>query len=124
MDKTYQYLKTALDTVSYAQEVTMQNISNVNTKEYHAKTVDFKSQLSDLMKYDNATYTDEQRVEEIKNFKAKTEFRRNDLKKDENDVDLNEEMIELSETQLIHDGLINSINRKIELRNLVIKGDR
>lgn len=122
MDFTYKLLKKGLDSSMLRQEVTMHNISNVNTHGYKAKRVDFERQLQTAVK--NHKLNGTKANYSLNNLKPTVTRDRTKVGRDGNSVDLNEEMINLSTNQIYYNGLVNQVNKKVAIRRYVINGGR
>lgn len=122
---TIDALKYALDGLSRQQEVLGQNIANVDTPNYKAQTVDFQSSLKLALGKNKVMPLSTTHVEHIDLsnglFGYETAFRRGgSVRADGNDVDIDVEMEQMTETNIQYQALTQMISRKfLAIKNIV-----
>lgn len=135
-DLSFTLLRKGLDALSARQTVIANNIANVETPNYKAADVTFEESLRRAVVPDapnlRLTETDpdhlnrrgerQQHIEEIEH----RTFRRNDtsMRKDGNNVDVENEMIRLAETGLNYQTMTTLATKKLALLRMVIQETR
>jgi flagellar basal-body rod protein FlgB len=119
-------LERGLDYASLNQKVISQNIANVDTPNYKAKEVEFKSVLDHSMNQLEANRTDSrhftfQSSDTHPAVKTKTAYQYNH---NGNGVDLDKEMSEMAENQIYFNALSDRINGKFNSLKSVIRGGK
>jgi flagellar basal-body rod protein FlgB len=121
--ETIQSLERALNYSSLKQKVIANNIANVDTPNYKAKDVSFRTELQRALQ---ANRTDPRHFE----FKAGlTSFpiitRPNiTYNHNGNSVDIDKEMSELAENQIYYSALVERLNGKFQTLKTVIRGGK
>ena len=123
---TFNILEHGLDYSSVKQKVISHNIANVDTPNYKAKEVQFKSEFQRALQSLEAHRTHPKHFE----FKRSTSNRfsivqRNGVEYNHNgnSVDIDKEMSELAANQIYYNALIERLNGKFNtLRNVITGG--
>lgn len=119
---TIQSLEKSLDFATAKERAISNNISNVDTPNYKAKTIDFKNILENELA---AKRTNPKHVSfnenSTQNFPTKT---RNNTtyNNNGNNVDIDREMTSLAKNQIYYQGLIDRVNGKFGDIQTVIRG--
>jgi flagellar basal-body rod protein FlgB len=120
-DYSYSIAKLALDGLSQRQMAISNNIANVDTPGYHAQTVDFKSVLKHVtnqneligMKTTNPLHLTSTTDNSVRFFETKrpdgTE------RADGNDVDIDVELTDMSETGIEYQAVSQAVSLKLQL---------
>ncbi len=120
-DYSYSIAKLALDGLSQRQMAISNNIANVDTPGYHAQTVDFKSVLKRMtnkneligMKTTNPLHLTSTTNNFVRFFETKrpggTE------RADGNDVDIDVELTDMSETGIEYQAVSQAVSLKLQL---------
>ncbi|OAT82848.1 flagellar basal-body rod protein FlgB [Bacillus sp. MKU004] len=118
-------LESGLDYASLNQKVISQNIANVDTPNYKAKEVDFKTVLNQTMQLDakrtdsrHFTFKSADTHPAVKSRNA-YQFNHNG-----NGVDLDKEMSNMAENQIYFNALSDRINGKFNSLKTVIRGGK
>ena len=126
-DSTFSALKYALDGLSRQQEVLGQNIANVDTPEYKAQTVDFQSSLKQALNKSKVMPLSTTHAGHIDltdgplGFQAA--FRRGgSVRADGNDVDIDVEMEQMTETNIQYQALTQMISKKFQVVKNIVSG--
>lgn len=117
-----QLLEKSLTYSSLKQKVISNNIANVDTPNYKAKEVSFKTELENA--YFKAQRSDNRHIEfkrgsskiEI-NTRANTSYNHNG-----NNVDIDKEMVDMAQNQIYYNLLVDRINGKFNGLKEVLKG--
>lgn len=122
---TISSLESGLDFSATKSKAISQNIANVDTPHYKAKTVSFKDVFSEVKNASLEAYrTDERHIP----FKVRTShpgvysytnFR---YRQDGNGVDMDKEQADLASNQIYYNALIDRLNGKFNSLQNVIKG--
>jgi len=117
-------LENAIDYSNQKQKVIAQNIANVDTPNYKAKTVTFKDSLSSAM---NANVTSSKHI----SFSATNNSSTAVVSKSNatynnsgNSVDMDKEMTDLATNQIYYNALIDRISGKFSSLENVIRGGK
>jgi flagellar basal-body rod protein FlgB len=118
-------LERGLDYASLNQKVISQNIANVDTPNYKAKEVEFKTVLNESLQLD-AKRTDPRHfafksAETHPAVKTRTAYQYNH---NGNGVDLDKQMSEMAENQIYFNALSDRINGKFNSLKTVIRGGK
>lgn len=122
---TINLLETGLNYSSLKQKVISNNIANVDTPNYKAKTVAFKKELNDAMVI-AANRTDYRHFD----FKTKqTPFmivqnNKVTYNHNGNSVDIDKEMTNLAQNQIYYNALTENLNHEFNVLKTVIRGGR
>ncbi|HZG61098.1 MAG TPA: flagellar basal body rod protein FlgB [Anoxybacillus sp.] len=124
---TFHVLEQGLDYSSLKQKVISHNIANVDTPNYKAKEVHFKTELSNALQSLEAYRTHPKHFE----FKKKTPSNflvtmRNDVlyNHNGNSVDIDKEMSNLAANQIYYNALVERLNGKFNSLKNVIRGGK
>lgn len=131
LDKSFNsvnFFKKALDASWLKNQAISNNMANVNTPGYKKETVNFEAALKGALDQQNGlsmkttheghmdiNNPSEPRIEKVSN----TSFRM-----DDNNVDIDVEMAELSKNQLQYNALTNQLNAQLQRLRSVITGGR
>jgi flagellar basal-body rod protein FlgB len=125
MDFTYNLLKKGLEASQTRQETILHNIANVNTENYRAKKVEFENALRrEINRQEELELTHPKHFDINGATTRISEKKVNKVDRNNNDVDLTEEMVDLTTNQLFYNGVVQQINKKIAIRSYVINGGR
>lgn len=121
-------LENALNYSSLKQKVISQNIANVDTPNYKAKSVSFKAELENaLVKSFEAKRTDVRHYE----FKSRNSVfpgvvvkGNHNYNENGNSVDLDKEMADLAKNQIYFNALTERMNGKLNTLQSVIRGGK
>ncbi|MED1437502.1 flagellar basal body rod protein FlgB [Aeribacillus composti] len=118
-------LEQAIRISSLNGKVIANNIANVDTPGYKAKTVDFKNVLDQQIKLD-AYRTNPSHLPFVGSESTSiVETRTNSVyQHNGNNVDIDQEMAKLAENQIFYNALIDRLNGKFNSLKTVIKGGR
>lgn len=124
--KTFTALERGLDYASLNQKIISQNIANVDTPDYKAKEVDFKSFLGQSMNQLEAKRTDArhftfQAAGTNPAVKTKSAYQYNH---NGNGVDLDKEMSDMATNQIYFNALTDRLNSKFNTLQSVIRGGK
>jgi flagellar basal-body rod protein FlgB len=115
------FLEKALDRSSMTQRVIAQNIANVDTPNYKAKRVEFKSELQSAFQ---ARRTDPRHF----SFSGDSGGMRivtdnsHAVQNNGNNVDMDSEMVDLAKNQIAYQAYSEAISRKFNEWKIVLKG--
>lgn len=130
--KNDQLIKSALEGLTARQRTIADNVANVDTPEFKASRVSFETALKQasgtvdqplkMFKVENAVAGPGEAPADLK----PTVIQETDLgrRNDGNNVDIDREMLELSDTNVRFNGLIQSMNSKISNLRYAINGGR
>jgi flagellar basal-body rod protein FlgB len=124
--RTFTNIERGLDYASLNQKVISQNIANVDTPNYKAKSVDFKSVLHNSIHQLEAKKTDSRHFTfhstgQHPAVKTKSAYQYNH---NGNGVDLDKEMSEMASNQIYFNALSDRINGKFNSLKSVIRGGK
>lgn len=126
-DATAQAVKSALSGLTKKQEVISQNLANVDTPAYQAQNVDFQTTLNNtingtgtlhLVKNNSAhmdTASSQKDFVQISSRKGGTD------RADGNNVDIDVEMVDMTETVVNYQAMVQTLTKKYNLLKTVIK---
>lgn len=121
-------LERALDYSSLKQKVISQNIANVDTPNYKAKDVSFKSVLQNELDHTFNTYrTDNRHIDFSDSSSSSTGIitqRNVQYNHNGNSVDMDKEMSNLATNQIYYNALIERLNGKFSTLQNVIRGGK
>ncbi|WP_201713783.1 flagellar basal body rod protein FlgB [Rossellomorea arthrocnemi] len=123
---TFTTLENGLNYASLNQKVISQNIANVDTPNYKAKKVEFKSMLNQSLQQLEATRTNSRHftfhsTNQNPAIKTKSDFQYNH---NGNGVDLDQEMSEMATNQIYFNAISDRINGKFNSLQSVIRGGK
>jgi flagellar basal-body rod protein FlgB len=123
---TFTTLENGLNYASLNQKVISQNIANVDTPNYKAKKVEFKSMLNQSLQQLEANRTNSRHFTFHSNsqepaVKTKSAFQYNH---NGNGVDLDQEMSEMATNQIYFNAMSDRINGKFNSLQSVIRGGK
>jgi flagellar basal-body rod protein FlgB len=116
-------LENAINYSNQKQKVIAQNIANVDTPNYKAKTVTFKDSLSSAM---NANVTNSKHMSFSANNASTTVVSKSGVtyNNSSNSVDMDKEMTDLATNQIYYNALIDRISGKFSSLENVIRGGK
>ncbi|SFA74149.1 MULTISPECIES: flagellar basal body rod protein FlgB [unclassified Bacillus (in: firmicutes)] len=119
-------IENALNYSSTKQKVISQNIANVDTPNYKAKDVSFKSIYKDAVNSSLHANRTDYRHFEFKGGTSSAIINRKDVQYQHNgnSVDLDKEMSELATNQIYYNAMIERMNGKFSTLNNVIRGGK
>jgi flagellar basal-body rod protein FlgB len=120
---SFQTLEQALDYAALKQKVIAHNIANVDTPNFKAKEVQFRTQFQQALE---AYRTDPRHFEFKANINKFLVTTKNDLvyNHNRNNVDIDREMSDLAANQIYYHALIERLNGKFNSLKTVIKGGK
>ncbi len=125
---TFNLLDQALTYSSLKQKVISQNIANVDTPNYKAQDVSFKSILqNELGQNFETNRTDSRHIDFSDNTESQSAIitRQNvQYNNNGNSVDMDQEMSDLAANQIYYDALIEQMNGKFSALQTVIRGGK
>ncbi|MEQ6375319.1 flagellar basal body rod protein FlgB [Bacillaceae bacterium S4-13-58] len=121
---TIQNLERSLDYASAKNKVISQNIANIDTPGYKAKSVEFKNVLESTL---DAKRTNPKHIpfqnDNLVPYRIK-EQQTTAYNHNGNNVDIDKEMTELAKNQIYYQALVDRINGKFNSLETVLKGGR
>ena len=120
-------LGNALDYASLKQKVISQNIANVDTPNYKAKDVSFKTIFQNEMNQGfNTNRTDPRHIDFSSDSNSPEIVTRQNVEYNNNgnSVDLDQEMSDLATNQIYYDALVEQLNSKFSTLQNVIRGGK
>lgn len=122
IDKTMQAAKSALDGLSQRQNAISRNIANIDTPGYQAQTINFEEALNKALK-PSGTSLSLNRTQAAHLEMPKTETNFNSIsyrpggseRADGNNVDLDVELTDMSETNIVYQAVTAAIKKKFDL---------
>lgn len=118
----------ALNYSSLKQKVISQNIANVDTPNYKAQDVSFKTILQNELGQDISTYKTDQRHLDFTaspNAQSGIVTKQNvQYNNNGNSVDVDQEMSDLATNQIYYDALVEQMNGKFSTLQNVIRGGK
>ncbi len=123
IDKTMQAAMTALDGLSQRQNAISRNIANIDTPGYHAQTVNFEEALTRALKSPGGgnlkmSLTDNAHLEAPqsgKNYMTSSYRPGGSERVDGNNVDLDVELTDMSETTITYQAVTAALKKKFDL---------
>lgn len=108
-----------MDVATLRHQTIINNIANVNTKDYKASYVSFEEEFKKAIE----NSTDEQAIDEVQPKVIKDNT--TSMRQDGNNVDIDSEMANLAANQLLYDSLVQRVSGKIStLRYVISEGKR
>jgi flagellar basal-body rod protein FlgB len=120
-DATTQVVKSALNGLTKKQEVISQNLANVDTPAYQAQTVDFQTTLNNTINGSGTLRLIKNNSAHLESTSSQKDFVQISARKggtdraDGNNVDIDTEMVDKTETVCELPGNGSNINQKITL---------
>jgi flagellar basal-body rod protein FlgB len=125
---TISSLENALDYSSSKQKVIAQNIANVDTPNYKAKSISFKSAFQEALGNTINTYRTDKRHYTFQKYNSAPAMivNNNQVSYNENgnSVDIDKEMADLAANQIYYNALTERINGKFSTLQNVIRGGK
>lgn len=122
IDPTLSLAQNALQGLSFRQEVISQNIANVDTPGYQAQEVDFETTLQNALDSSGSlplTVTDDRHVlgvmSEGENMYEISLREGGSTRADGNNVDIDQELEQMTETGITYQALITGVTKKLNL---------
>jgi flagellar basal-body rod protein FlgB len=125
-DSSTRAARVALDGLSLRQQAISRNLANIDTPGYHAQTVDFEETLQHLLNTGSSlpmeiTNTAHQ-VSDAQQLKFSTEARPGGtFRADQNNVDVDVEMMDMSETGIQYQAVSQALSQKLLLLKTLAK---
>jgi flagellar basal-body rod protein FlgB len=125
-ENTYSLLKRSLDASAERGRVIAHNIANVNTKGYKALKVKFEEKLQETLQ-GNSVNLIATHENHIKDSSSETSYEivkdnSSSMKLDGNNVDIDNEMTNLSANNIMYNALISQANSRLSMRRYIISG--
>lgn len=125
-DTSSRVAKTALDGLSLRQQIISRNIANIDTPGYQAQTVDFQETLARLSNNDNLLpleTTNEAHLTTAESDALMSTSLRpgGTLRADQNNVDIDVEMADMSEAGIQYQAISQAISKKLLLLKTLSK---
>ena len=124
-NKTFSSLEKAINISQQRQTNIVSNISNLETPNYIAKDIDFKSAMAQALKSEKnmgLASTNPRHIDEVKNVAQKAmSYEETEGWNGFNSVNIDKEMNKLIENNLMHRAAIEALLRKITLLKDVIR---
>ena len=126
---TYNLLKSSIDASGARAKVISNNISNVNTPGFKASSVSFEDNLNKVIKGEHIALTKTNKMHigdsegSGQGYKVETD-NSTSMRSDGNNVDIDKEMVKLSENNMYYNFLISRISGQISSRRYVITEGR
>lgn len=128
-DRTTDLLKSVLDLRAKNQQVISSNIANAETPGYSAKSFEFESHLKSAMEGGSMqpTPTHPKHIPPQNTSLSQVNGTLTTIKDktgigDENSVNVDQEMVKLSENQLLYEAAVTMLNKKMSLLKYTING--
>lgn len=125
--KTISSLEQGLNYSATKGRVISQNIANVDTPNYKAKSVSFKDVLADVQNAGLKAYKTDQKHIDFNNTRSANnvfDYSNFRYRHDGNGVDMDKEQADLAKNQIYYNALVDRINGKFSTLQNVIKGGR
>lgn len=129
VDRTADLLKSVLDLRAKNQQVISSNIANAETPGYSARTLEFEEHLKNALDGGSlrptATHPEHIPLENTQFSEIKGSITSRKDKTgigDENSVNVDQEMVKLSENQILYEAAITMLNKKMSLLKYTING--
>lgn len=119
-DNSTRAAKLALDGLSQRQQVISRNIANVDTPGYRAKSFEFEEALRNVFNRKKGLAMTATSASHITSTTPKIGFSVNDrpggsVRADQNNVDIDAELVEMSETGIVYQAVSQSVSKKLQL---------
>ncbi|MBI9047921.1 MAG: flagellar basal body rod protein FlgB [Anaerolineaceae bacterium] len=121
-DSAISLAQKALNGLSYRKDLIAQNIANVDTPGYLAKEVNFETAIKHVMSGNDSIQQKKTREGHMSpneisgsNFYNVRNRPGGSLRNDGNDVDIDQELVEMSETELKYQALTQVITKKLSI---------
>ncbi|KOA21019.1 flagellar basal body rod protein FlgB [Clostridium homopropionicum DSM 5847] len=124
--KNYDLLKKSLDVSVERGRVIANNIANFNTKGYKRYYVTFEDSLKESQEELALEVTDEKHIKNSVEY-GKSEIKKDEstsMRKDGNNVDVDNEMTNLAANTLKYNALITELNSRISMKRYIISGGK
>lgn len=125
-EKTYSLLKKSLNASVERGRIIANNIANVNTKEYKRHYVTFEENLQEITGKVELTTTNKKHISNKVEY-GEVEVKRDEatsMRKDGNNVDIDNEMTNLAANTLKYNALITELNSRMSVKKYIISGGR
>lgn len=126
-DATTQVVKSALNGLTKKQEVISQNLANVDTPAYQAQTVDFQTTLNNTINGSGTLRLIKNNSAHLESTSSQKDFVQISARKggtdraDGNNVDIDTEMVDMTETVVNYQAMIQTLTKKFTLLKQIIK---
>lgn len=124
---TVSLLEQGLNYSSLKSKAISQNIANVDTPNYKAKSVSFKSVLNQAKEINNQSFkTDSKHFEfkDIENIDLQVTSKNANYNSAGNSVDMDSEMSDLATNQIYYNALVERLNGNFQTLQSVIRGGK
>lgn len=124
---TVSLLEQGLNYSSLKSKAISQNIANVDTPNYKAKSVSFKSVLNQAKEINNLSFkTDSKHFEfkDIENIDLQVTSKNANYNSAGNSVDMDSEMSDLATNQIYYNALVERLNGNFQTLQSVIRGGK
>ena len=123
-DKSYELNKLALDGLSLKEKAISNNVANVDTPGYTAKTVDFQSTLEKALGTSSELAMETTDSRHLTSPAGSTRFAETNrtggtARADGNDVDIDVELTDMSQTAIEYQALTESVSKKLSLLSTI-----
>lgn len=125
-EKTYSLLKKSLNASVERGRIIANNIANVNTKDYKRHYVTFEENLQEVTGNVELATTNKKHISNKSEY-GDVEVKRDEttsMRKDGNNVDIDNEMTNLAANTLKYNALITELNSRMSLKKYIISGGR
>ncbi|MBN1536739.1 MAG: flagellar basal body rod protein FlgB [Anaerolineales bacterium] len=126
-DTTTQVVKSALNGLSRKQEVISQNLANVDTPAYQAQSVDFQTTLNNTLNGTGTLRMAKNNIAHMDSASSQKDFVQISNRKggtdraDGNNVDIDVEMVDMTETVINYQAIVQALTKKFTLLKQIIK---
>lgn len=124
--EAYELLNKSLDASSLRGKVIVNNIANINTKDYKRHYVKFEDTLKDSID-DLQLKTSEENHIKSEGDEGEISVEQDSttsMREDGNNVDVDNEMVNLAANTLMYNALVSQVNSKLSLERYVINGGK
>jgi flagellar basal-body rod protein FlgB len=125
-DRSMQVLKQALDGLSTRQQVISRNLANIDTPGYQAQSVNFESLLKRMIQGGSelrldSTHSGHLKVQAAPIGSSSISLRPGgSLRADQNNVDIDVELTEMTETGIQYQALSQAASKKLQLLKTIV----
>jgi flagellar basal-body rod protein FlgB len=125
-DNALRTARTALDGLSLRQQAISRNLANVDTPGYHAETIDFENTLKHLVIQDGSLPLETTNASHLSPAGQETGFsiahrQGGSFRADQNNVDVDVEMTDMSETGIQYQAVSQTVSQKLLLLKALAK---
>jgi len=126
-DATTQVVKSALNGLTKKQEVISQNLANVDTPAYQAQNVDFQTMLNNTINGSGTLRLVKNNSKHLDTASSQKDFVQISSREggtdraDGNNVDVDVEMVDMTETVVSYQAMVQTLTKKFTLLKQIIK---